>query len=276
MPWPIPRWRNLLLLKNSLIPSSSVVTQFASFHSTPIYFQKWKNNFNAGVKGSHQHQASKKQMRFAIRQRRADTKKALNDFLYRSGPSKFSLPEEESGWKIGWNTGKSDNSNKKHKSRNSAGHDDRYHQKINKRKVRRANFGWDFDEHRDTTFEATFGNRRCTWSFNSRGESFFRSSASEFEWTEHSSWKHSRTWGSSSDSESDDETYTLGSSSDRTILGLPPTGPLHLEDVKKAFRLSALKWHPDKHPGPSQAMAEEKFKLCVDAYNSLCKVLSPA
>lgn len=25
-----------------------------------------------------------------------------------------------------------------------------------------------------------------------------------------------------------------------------------------------------------QAMAEEKFKLCVDAYNSLCKVVSPA
>ncbi|KAL1293274.1 uncharacterized protein LOC107618551 isoform X4 [Arachis ipaensis] len=68
----------------------------------------------------------------------------------------------------------------------------------------------------------------------------------------------------------------FGSSSDRTILGLPATGPLKIEDVKNAFRLSALKWHPDKHQGPSQAMAEEKFKLCVNAYKSLCNALSTA
>ncbi|GMN33126.1 hypothetical protein TIFTF001_003985 [Ficus carica] len=130
-----------------------------------------------------------------------------------------------------------------------------------------------FYEHNETTF----GKKWSRWSFNSREETFFRSSASEFEWREHSSWKYrSRTWGSSSDSESDDESLTVGSSSDRTVLGLPRTGPLKLEDVKMAFRLSALKWHPDKHPGPSQAMAEEKFKHCVDAYNSLCKVVSPA
>ncbi|KAK7316980.1 hypothetical protein RJT34_00835 [Clitoria ternatea] len=68
----------------------------------------------------------------------------------------------------------------------------------------------------------------------------------------------------------------LGSGSDRTILGLPPTGPLKIEDVKNAFRLSALKWHPDKHQGPSQAIAEEKFKLCVNAYKTLCNALSPS
>ncbi|KAL5145889.1 hypothetical protein HKD37_06G015830 [Glycine soja] len=68
----------------------------------------------------------------------------------------------------------------------------------------------------------------------------------------------------------------LGSCSDRTVLGLPPTGPLKIEDVKNAFQLSALKWHPDKHQGPSQAMAEEKFKLCVNAYKTLCNALSPS
>ncbi|PNX71554.1 heat shock protein binding [Trifolium pratense] len=50
------------------------------------------------------------------------------------------------------------------------------------------------------------------------------------------------------------KTARVGSSSDRTILGLPPTGPLNIEDVKDAFRLSALKWHPDKHQGPSQVL----------------------
>ncbi|KAJ8551637.1 hypothetical protein K7X08_021652 [Anisodus acutangulus] len=63
---------------------------------------------------------------------------------------------------------------------------------------------------------------------------------------------------------------TFGSYSERAILGLPPRGPLKIEDVKNAFRLSALKWHPDKHQGPSQAAAEEKFKSCVTAYKSLC------
>ncbi|KAK9949966.1 hypothetical protein M0R45_005473 [Rubus argutus] len=51
---------------------------------------------------------------------------------------------------------------------------------------------------------------------------------------------------------------------------------LKTEDVKKAFHLSALKWHPDKHQGPSQEMAAEKFKLCVNAYSSLCNALSAA
>ncbi|KAJ6754702.1 CHAPERONE DNAJ-DOMAIN SUPERFAMILY PROTEIN [Salix purpurea] len=64
------------------------------------------------------------------------------------------------------------------------------------------------------------------------------------------------------------------SHSDRTVLGLPPTGPLKIEDVKNAFRLSALKWHPDKHQDASLAVAEEKFKLCVNAYKSICDALA--
>ncbi|EPS64579.1 hypothetical protein M569_10202, partial [Genlisea aurea] len=61
---------------------------------------------------------------------------------------------------------------------------------------------------------------------------------------------------------------------DRKILGLPTAGPLYVNDVKAAFRESALKWHPDKHQGPSQGDAEEKFKKCVSAYKSLCSALS--
>ncbi|ERN12959.1 hypothetical protein AMTR_s00040p00015720 [Amborella trichopoda] len=54
------------------------------------------------------------------------------------------------------------------------------------------------------------------------------------------------------DSDSDEDSCVVGSYSDRITLGLPSSGPLKIEDVKNAFRASALKWHPDKHQGPSQ------------------------
>ncbi|KAL7138597.1 hypothetical protein ABFS83_10G174300 [Erythranthe nasuta] len=62
--------------------------------------------------------------------------------------------------------------------------------------------------------------------------------------------------------------------SDRSALGLSANGPLNLEDVKTAYRSCALKWHPDHHRGFSKALAEEKFKICNAAYQSLCDKLS--
>ncbi|KAL8041570.1 hypothetical protein ABFS82_10G171500 [Erythranthe guttata] len=61
---------------------------------------------------------------------------------------------------------------------------------------------------------------------------------------------------------------------DRSALGLSANGPLNLEDVKTAYRSCALKWHPDHHRGFSKAFAEEKFKICNAAYQSLCDKLS--
>uniref|UniRef100_A0A803PJA8 J domain-containing protein n=1 Tax=Cannabis sativa TaxID=3483 RepID=A0A803PJA8_CANSA len=274
----MPRWRNVLLLKNSLISSSSpssTITYRASFHSTPVSCEKWKNKWNShDVEGGQQ--PSKNYIRYATRQKRADAKKALKDLLNKSGASKFSFQDDDPMWRPGAQVDKSDNSRKKHKPKYSAKHSYKAQQKKTKGKYRGEGFHENFNEH-ETVFRATFGNRWYTWSFNLRNESFFRDSASEFEWQERSNGNYrSKTFGGSSDSESDEESFTVGSSSDRTVLGLPLTGPLKLEDVKKAFRLSALKWHPDKHQGPSQAMAEEKFKHCADAYKSLCKVLSPA
>ncbi|VFQ74104.1 unnamed protein product [Cuscuta campestris] len=62
--------------------------------------------------------------------------------------------------------------------------------------------------------------------------------------------------------------------SQRLALGLNASGPLNLEDVKNAYRSCALKWHPDRHQGPSKVVAEEKFKACSSAYQSLCNNIS--
>lgn len=39
------------------------------------------------------------------------------------------------------------------------------------------------------------------------------------------------------------------------------------EDVKKAYRQAAMKYHPDRNPGDKEA--EEKFKACAEAYEVL-------
>jgi curved DNA-binding protein len=41
------------------------------------------------------------------------------------------------------------------------------------------------------------------------------------------------------------------------------------EQVKKAYRALALKWHPDRHPEGERAAAEERFKQLSEAYEVL-------
>lgn len=41
------------------------------------------------------------------------------------------------------------------------------------------------------------------------------------------------------------------------------------EDIKKAFKKLALKWHPDRHPEAERTQAEERFKQVNEAYEVL-------
>jgi curved DNA-binding protein CbpA len=41
------------------------------------------------------------------------------------------------------------------------------------------------------------------------------------------------------------------------------------EDIRKAFKKQALKWHPDKHPPETRQEAEEMFKKITTAYEVL-------
>ncbi|MBF0297814.1 MAG: DnaJ domain-containing protein [Oligoflexia bacterium] len=43
------------------------------------------------------------------------------------------------------------------------------------------------------------------------------------------------------------------------------------DQVKKAYKGLALKWHPDKNEESKKADATEKFKSIRDAYEKICK-----
>ncbi|XP_031381421.1 uncharacterized protein LOC116196044 isoform X2 [Punica granatum] len=128
----------------------------------------------------------------------------------------------------------------------------------------------------ETIFRSAFGGTRCFyWSFveDENPHSHWRS------WTRQSNdHRGYRYWRDCSDDEyefsPESDSSELQLASDRVALGLSTSGPLKLEDVKNAYRACALKWHPDRHQGSSKAVAEEKFKLCSAAYQSLCDKLA--
>ena len=58
--------------------------------------------------------------------------------------------------------------------------------------------------------------------------------------------------------------YTYGTGSASTIYG---TRAASADEIKKAYRQLALKYHPDRNPGDKES--EEKFKEAAEAYEHL-------
>ncbi|XP_009798146.1 uncharacterized protein LOC107817380 isoform X1 [Nicotiana tabacum] len=134
--------------------------------------------------------------------------------------------------------------------------------------------GFQFFEDNDIEIETFFrsafgGNKYYYWSFMNE----------EPQWRNSSSYSNNHRWNqryqySDYDESTDSENSESDLSSQRVTLGLNASGPLNLEDVKNAYRVCALKWHPDRHQGSSKAVAEEKFKACSAAYQCLCDKLA--
>ncbi|KAG8383760.1 hypothetical protein BUALT_Bualt04G0047300 [Buddleja alternifolia] len=88
----LPRWRYVLNLKTTINQSNRIpnpipsASQLASFHSTNAFFEKWKNKFNSS--DVREQQPSKDYIRYEVRQKRADTKKALKNIVFNGGFSK--------------------------------------------------------------------------------------------------------------------------------------------------------------------------------------------
>ncbi|GAA0149478.1 chaperone [Lithospermum erythrorhizon] len=271
----LPKWKSSFILKRIIIQSTNSIeiAHFGYFHSTVPSLEKWKAKWkNSDTRKCEQ--PSKKYIRYATRQKRADTKKALKDMLYRNGFANMSSePFPEMNEK--YEDEEADNSDKQPRSKASARRRTRAMKAKRHLKQRREDFFGRFDESANI-FQATFGNRSYTWAFRSWEDPPSQSSTTGFEWRERSKWSRRKLNESDIESESDSESCFVWKDTDRSVLGLPAKGPLKIDDVKNAFRLAALKWHPDRHQGPTQPSAAEKFRRCVDAYKSLCDALSTA
>lgn len=275
------RWRSLLSLKSSFSsPSAATKTILAPFHSTSVLSEKSRKHFGSdraskgGAGGTTSESSSKNSSRFTCtvkeKGRRTSAKKTVDKLLFHSGLN----DPIQNEWNIGPNPLIRDRHMKK---KSPPGRGKKPRDKKTKRWHREGNTDDDFGA--DATTNKFENKWREAWTNQSqKASSYSRDSASSgFQWREGWSWttqsqRRSKTWNNNGSC--DDEPLMVGSQSDRKALGLPLAGPLKLEDVKNAYRLSAKKWHPDTNQGPAQAAAQEKFKLCVDAYNSLCSALS--
>ncbi|GAB2233276.1 hypothetical protein Droror1_Dr00002495 [Drosera rotundifolia] len=153
----------------------------------------------------------------------------------------------------------------------------RYNPRGQSKSKRRFHF-CDDDFEVETVFRSAFGGDRFTfWSFIDDDEPRSQGWSSHGNGHRHS-WRHAYQSEEEYDSSESDSSYRTRSdlASERLTLGLSASGPLRLEEVKNAYRACALKWHPDRHHGSSKGVAEEKFKHCSAAYQSLCDKLEMA
>ncbi|XP_074295543.1 uncharacterized protein LOC141623329 isoform X2 [Silene latifolia] len=252
----IPRFRYLLFARNSLNFS-----QVSSFHSTPICYDKRKKKSNSG-KGPQVPSkdfngakvSPKNHTKFVTRLKRADNKRALKSLfsLYADPGTTF---QNDDPWKMRGRISCDTDSTKKRRPKSEQERAEKIHNQRMRRKFRKKYHGEDDDP--ETIFEATLGGRFYTWSFESSNGSSRRSSP-RFDWRDafRDTNASDKGWDTFNEPDYKEKTCNVGLPKDRALLGLSPKGPLQMKDVKNAFHLSALKWHPDKHQGPTQILVK--------------------
>ncbi|GAB2295486.1 hypothetical protein Dimus_029652 [Dionaea muscipula] len=241
-------------LTNHCFPQKlAAVAVAALFHSTPVLDRRRRSHWD--TRNNHARRSRKQQWKQNLLRNVSSYAEQLlhswqcdfdpDDQPFHRGPSWFRRQE--------W-----DNGSKRDRSYNLGGHS---------RGKRRLHFCEDDDIEFETVFQSSFGGNRFFFYSFVEEEPHWRSGSGSKSWNRRY--------------ESEEEFDSLDSSgsdlaSQRLALGLNASGPLKLEDLKNAYRACALKWHPDRHHGPAKDAAEEKFKLCSAAYQSLCDKLEIA
>ncbi|KAG0457507.1 hypothetical protein HPP92_022664 [Vanilla planifolia] len=142
------------------------------------------------------------------------------------------------------------------------------------RSSRKKHNGFDFctsddDDDVDIIFQSVFGGEQGFYWSSCRSEHSKRQQSSGHNHKVFTDWRNA-TDGETDEDVGADAELQIDLTSERLALGLSASGPLKLEEIKRAYRECAFRWHPDRHRDASKALAEEKFKHCSAAYKSLC------
>ncbi|KAK7396301.1 hypothetical protein VNO78_17207 [Psophocarpus tetragonolobus] len=231
----------------------------ALFHSTPSLQRKRRNHWDSRGNGHYSRRSRRLQAKYRVMN-------SINDYaesLFESWKRGIDRDDPSSSQGTSW-----------FKKQYSEGGSGKYRSgnRGSSHQYRRDPLFCEDDFDVETIFRSAFGgNRFFYWSFINEENPQWRSERfSNFGRSWNWRYRSENDYDSSSESESSGADLVP----DRLALGLSASGPLKLEDVKNAYRACALKWHPDRHQGSSKAIAEEKFKLCSAAYQSLCDKLA--
>ncbi|GMI71160.1 Brz-insensitive-long hypocotyls 2 [Hibiscus trionum] len=238
--------------------SSYLFQRAAFFHSTPVLEYKRRNNWQFG----------KRHRRMRAKQELLRNFGAYTDVMFESWKAGFHEDDPSSSTSPSWS--------KKQHNKGGSKRDRPRNKGFFYRGRRPFEFCEDIDDDIENIFRSAFGGSRFFyWSFVNEEYPQWRRSRYSNNYERSWSWSYRFDEDSDSSTESGNaESSDQDTIADRRALGLSASGPLTLDVVKTAYRACALKWHPDRHHGSSKAVAEEKFKLCNSAYQSLCEKLA--